>query len=227
MVTVELVQRYDLEYEAVCVVARRIYEEVLGIQPTSLPPIFLALFDNGVPVGSVALQRGDEVDRLLTEKHCAGQGIDPKTVFPRHESIPRWQIAEPYCLNLERPYRRDFTPVLFSQVYEYAYATGCKFLFLTQAVTLKRSFRYLNTELIFLCEPDLNTSEYETTPEERKQWNEVYFSKLKPTCCLIDVEQAFYSYRKRREENEHLLPGFEVGERIADVLKTKLLTLVK
>lgn len=221
MVTIELVQHHDPEYEAVWTSAQRIYREELGVEPISFPPTFVALFDNKVPVGSAGLWKGEEKESFLTERFCESEGIDTTKVFPRYEFLPRERIAEACCFSVALPYRRHYTPLLLSQLWAYTHAIGIKFLFATLAANLHRSFRYLNTERIDLCSPDIN--KYDAAPEERERWEQIYFRVLKPKCCLIDVQQAFSAFQSKQRENLHLLPDFNLGERITAVFDTQVL----
>lgn len=214
IVKLELVTQTDPEYGKVRDLAHQIYEEVLEVSPTSFPSTFLALFDESdAPVGSVGLWRGEDTEEFLTEHYCSMQGIDLDRVFFSNNITLRQELGEACCLNMKREYRREFTTVLATQMYEYALATGIKGLFLIRAATLTRLFRSLGTELQFLCTPNL--AYYEASQEERDRWNRVYFSSLRPECCLINIQQALGSYRERVERKKSLIPPFVLGERIA------------
>lgn len=216
MITVELVTQQDEEYQAVCATANRIYNEILKVSPTSFPSTYLVMFDNGLPVGGLGLWGGDGKPELLTETYCDELAL--ARYFPNGKMPSRWQLGEMCCYYLEKPYRRQYFCTLAAVMFEYAWAIGMSSLFLIKISTIQKQADYLGTELIFLCKPDLR--KYRGTPEERERWQKVYF-RQEPECCLIDLQQALWAYRARRDQNPEFLPPFALGRRLAAILNAQ------
>lgn len=213
-ITVEVIPRDDLRYDAVCEKARETYKKILRVSLISFPPIFVALFDNEVPIASVGVWRGIEIPIFLTERYCKGAGVNPEDLRPNGKVVVREECAEACCLNVDRSYGRDYMLLLLYQLWTYAHASGIPFLYVTTNRMLTRPFRQLGAELVYLCNADIDATGY--SPRERSEWSQVYF-RLEPKCSLIDVAQVFHAAKERAQAGE-LFPEFRLGSRMVSVI---------
>lgn len=212
MIKIELVEAGDRHYPQVCSVAQKVYLEELGVSPTSFPPRYMTLFDGDSPVGGLGLWLGSEHDPLLTEAYC--DESDLPSFFPSKAIPPRMQMGELCSFFLESGFRGTFFCALTAAMFEYSHRIGVRFILLIKIPTLTRQARYLGTELLVICKPDLE--KYNGTEEEKEAWRKRYF-RLDPQCCLIYLDQALDAYRSRKSCNPEFLPPFAWGDKMADI----------
>lgn len=197
MLETKTVRAGSSAYRAQCRLARRVYVETIGVEPTSYPPTFISLQKNRTPVGGVGIWWGLDTQSFLTEQFCAGQGVDLAALYAQYRVTSRAQVAEACCLHVVEAYRKSHhMDAIFAAVYQYLSMCDVRVLLLTQSAVLHRVFRRLETEVHTLCEPDLK--DYNCSGDIRERWSRRYFQKLRPTCCLLDVRQAIAAYHSAR-----------------------------